>query len=262
MWGLGNFSIWFVIWNGTKDLKIVIFKVTSCLLAFTLVTGCGASLRSPKDLEKSQPDALVQLGNELNQSAIVEEEKSQEATPTQLPIYKALTTEIPEGFCLSLAEKSAQLMTEIERGLGSNSISEGETFKHLILSSEKLVSWVSSRVPFVVANEIIELVSFYQDLARKLTSIDFENATIIRMQALLFSSLLSEDAVGVDSFLNASNQLGKYVHDSCGPGYPLLTTLSVLVSSTDGNELEKSQGVIKSFLNIWPEVEVENTDKN
>ena len=153
-------------------------------------------------------------------------------------------------------------MTEIERGLGSNSISEGETFKHLILSSEKLVSWVSSRVPFVVANEIIELVSFYQDLARKLTSIDFENATIIRTQALLFSSLLSEDAVGVDSFLNASNQLGKYVHDSCGPGYPLLTTLGVLVSSTDGNELEKSQGVIKSFLNIWPEVEVENTDKN
>ena len=82
------------------------------------------------------------------------------------------------------------------------------------------------------------------------------------MQALLFSSLLSEDAVGVYSFLNASNQLGKYVHDSCGPGYPLLTTLGVLVSSTDGNELEKSQGVIKSFLNIWPEVEVENTDKN
>ena len=36
--------------------------------------------------------------NELNQSAIVEEEKPQEATPTQLPIYKALTTEIPEGF--------------------------------------------------------------------------------------------------------------------------------------------------------------------
>ena len=65
-------------------------------------------------------------------------------------------------------------MIQIEKELAAMDRSEAKVLQQLILRSEELVSWVSARVPFVVASEIFDLVSFYQDLARKLTSIDFE----------------------------------------------------------------------------------------
>mgnify|MGYP001601813825 FL=1 len=89
-----------------------------------------------------------------------------------------------------------------------------------------------------------------------------QNVTTVRIYGLISSSLFSRDSVSLDSFLNASNQLGMYVEDSCGPGYPLLTTFTGLVSNQQVEDLGESENVINDFLDIWPKEEVENIDTN
>ena len=153
-------------------------------------------------------------------------------------------------------------MIEIEKELAAIDTSEAQLLQQLILRSEELVSWVSARVPFVVASKIFELVSFYEELAEALNSVTPTNVTTVRIQGLISSSLLSRDSVSLDSFLNASNQLGRYVEDSCGPGYPLLTTFTGLVSNQQLEDFGESENVINDFLDIWPKEEVENTDTN
>ncbi|HJO40265.1 MAG: hypothetical protein QF837_01270 [Acidimicrobiales bacterium] len=237
-------------------------KLTSCVLIFTLLTGCGASLRSPDKAKNDPVDISLKLENEENQTLSANAEKSPDKKVIPLPAYEPLTTEIPEGFCLALAKKSAQLMIEIEKELAAMDTSEAQLLHQLILRSEELVSWVSARVPFVVASKIFELVSFYEELAEALNSVTPTNVTTVRIQGLISASLLSRDSVSLDSFLNASNQLGRYVEDSCGPGYPLLTTFTGLVSNQQLDDFGNSEDVINDFLDIWPKEEVENIDTN
>ena len=227
-----------------------------------LLTGCGASLRSPDKAQNEPLDISFKLENEENQTLSANAEKSPDKKLIPLPTYEPLTTEIPEGFCLALAKKSAQLMIEIEKELAARDTSEAQLLQQLILRSEELVSWVSARVPFLVASEIFELVSFYEELVEALNSVTHQNFTTVRIQGLISSSLLSRDSVSLDSFLNASNQLGGYVEDSCGPGYPLLTTFTGLVSNQQVEDLGESENVIKDFLDIWPKEEVETIDTN
>ena len=227
-----------------------------------LLTGCGASLRSPDKAQNEPLDISFKLENEENQTLSANAEKSPDKKLIPLPTYEPLTTEIPEGFCLALAKKSAQLMIEIEKELAAIDTSEAQLLQQLILRSEELVSWVSARVPFLVASEIFELVSFYEELVEALNSVTHQNVTTVRIQGLISSSLLSRDSVSLDSFLNASNQLGGYVEDSCGPGYPLLTTFTGLVSNQQVEDLGESENVIKDFLDIWPKEEVETIDTN
>jgi len=227
-----------------------------------LFTGCGASLRSPDKAQNEPLDISFKLENEENQTLSANAEKSPDKKLIPLPTYEPLTTEIPEGFCLALAKKSAQLMIEIEKELAAMDTSEAQLLQQLILRSEELVSWVSARVPFLVASEIFELVSFYEELVEALNSVTHQNVTTVRIQGLISSSLLSRDSVSLDSFLNASNQLGGYVEDSCGPGYPLLTTFTGLVSNQQVEDLGESENVIKDFLDIWPKEEVETIDTN
>ena len=99
-----------------------------------------------------------------------------------------------------------------------------------------------------------------EDLAEALNSVKPQNATTVRIQGLISSSLLSRDSVSLDSFLNASNQLGRYVEDSCGPGYPLLTTFTDLLSNQQAEDLEQSEIVINDFLDIWPKEETDDID--
>ena len=235
-------------------------KLISGVLILTLLTGCGASLRSSDTAQNKPLDTLLKVENEENQKLSSNVENSPDARLIPLPTYEPLTTEIPEGFCLALAKKSAQLMIEIEKELVAMDRSEAETLQQLILRSEELVSWVSARVPFVVASEIFDLVSFYEDLAEALNSVKPQNATTVRIQGLISSSLLSRDSVSLDSFLNASNQLGRYVEDSCGPGYPLLTTFTDLLSNQQAEDLEQSESVINDFLDIWPKEETDDID--
>lgn len=230
-------------------------KFISWIFIFSLLTGCGASLRSSEKVQNEPLEALTKPDNKENQILPANEENSSTQSFTPLPNYEPLTTEIPEGFCLALAEKSAQLMIEIEKELFSADTSEAKILQELILTSEELVRWLSARVPFVVANEIFELVSFYKELAEVLNSVTSENITTVRIQGLISSSLLSRDSVNLDSFLNASNQLGRYVEDSCGPGYPLLSTFADLASSKEAENLENSENVINDFLDIWPKNE-------
>ncbi len=227
-----------------------------------LLTGCGASLRSPDKAQNEPLDISFKFENEENQTLSANAEKSPDKKLIPLPTYEPLTTEIPEGFCLALAKKSAQLMIEIEKELAAIDTSEAQLLQQLILRSEELVSWVSARVPFLVASEIFELVSFYEELVEALNSVTHQNVTTVRIQGLISSSLLSRDSVSLDSFLNASNQLGGYVEDSCGPGYPLLTTFTGLVSNQQVEDLGESENVIKDFLDIWPKEEVETIDTN
>ena len=241
--------------NNSK--KLIIF-----VLIITLLTGCGASLRNADKSQNEPFDTLVKSENEENKTLLTNEENSSDLKLTPLPTYEPLTTEIPEGFCIALAKKSAQLMIEIEKELAAMDRSEAEILHQLILRSEELVSWVSTRVPFVVANEIFELVSFYKELAEALNSVTSENITTVRIQGLISSSLLSRDSVSLDSFLNASNQLGRYVEDSCGPGYPLLSTFADLASSKEAENLENSESVINDFLDVWPKNEEKNIDTN
>jgi hypothetical protein len=241
----------------TKSIFLI-----SWFLIFTLLTGCGASLRTYDKVQNDPLDTLIKLDNKENITPLANVENLPSAGLTPLPVYEPLTTEIPEGFCLALAEKSAQLMIEIEKELLYADGSEGKILQQLILRSEELVSWISARVPFVVANEIFDLVSYYEELAETLKSVKSQNATTVRIQVLISSSLLSRDSVSLDSFLNASNQLGKYVEDSCGFGYPLLTTFTNLVPNRQTENLVLSQNVINDFLDIWPKEEIESIDKN
>ena len=153
-------------------------------------------------------------------------------------------------------------MIDIEKELSSADVNEAKILQELILTSEELISWVSTRVPFVVANEIFELVSFYEELAEKLKPVESQNSTEVRIQVLISSSLLSLDSVSLESFLNASNQLGLYVDDSCGPGYPLLNTFTGLVSNQKVTNSEKSENIINDFLDIWSTEETENIVTN
>ena len=237
-------------------------KLITFFLTITLLTGCGASLRNADKSQNEPFDTLVKSENEENKTLLTNEENSSDLKLTPLPTYEPLTTEIPEGFCIALAKKSAQLMIGIEKELATMDRSEAEILHQLILRSEELVSWVSTRVPFVVANEIFELVSFYKELAEVLNSVTSENITTVRIQGLISSSLLSRDSVSLDSFLNASNQLGRYVEDSCGPGYPLLSTFADLASSKEAENLENSESVINDFLDVWPKNEEKNIDTN
>ena len=237
-------------------------KLISYILVVALLTGCGATLRSSEKVQNEPLDTLIKLENKENQILSTTEENSSYTSFAPLLTYEPLTTEIPEGFCLALAKKSAQLMIEIEKELFSANRSEVKILQQLILRSEELISWVSARVPFVIANEIFELVSFYEELAQILNSVDAQNATMIRIQVLISSSLLSLDSVSLGTFLSASNQLGRYVDDSCGPGYPLLATLAGLVSNQKMQNIEQSENVINSFLDIWLAEEVENIDTN
>jgi len=237
-------------------------KLITFVLIITLLTGCGASLRNSDKSQNEPLDTLVKSENEENKTLSTNEENSSDLKLAPLPTYEPLTTEIPEGFCIALAKKSAQLMIEIEKELVAMDRSEAEILQQLILRSEELVSWVSTRVPFVVANEIFELVSFYKELADALNLVTSKNVTTVRIQGLISSSLLSRDSVNLDSFLNASNQLGRYVEDSCGPGYPLLTTFADLTSSKQAENLGNSESVINDFLDIWSKNEEKNIDTN
>jgi len=237
-------------------------KLISRVLIITLLTGCGASLRSPDKDQNELLDTSFKLESKENPILSANAEKSPDKKLIPLPTYEPLTTEIPEGFCLALAKKSAQLMIEIEKELSAMKTSEAQLLQQLILRSEELVSWVSARVPFLVASEIFELVSFYEELAEALNSVTPQNVTTVRIYGLISSSLFSRDSVSLDSFLNASNQLGMYVEDSCGPGYPLLTTFTGLVSNQQVEDLGESENVINDFLDIWPKEEVENIDTN
>tara|TARA_B100000929_G_scaffold19088_1_gene14698 strand:+ start:2784 stop:3521 length:738 start_codon:yes stop_codon:yes gene_type:complete len=243
-------------------LSINLKKLILWVLMLILLTGCGASLRSPDKAQNEPLDISFKFENEENQTLSANAEKSPDKKLIPLPTYEPLTTEIPEGFCLALAKKSAQLMIEIEKELAAIDTSEAQLLQQLILRSEELVSWVSARVPFLVASEIFELVSFYEELVEALNSVTHQNVTTVRIQGLISSSLLSRDSVSLDSFLNASNQLGGYVEDSCGPGYPLLTTFTGLVSNQQVEDLGESENVIKDFLDIWPKEEVETIDTN
>jgi len=243
-------------------LSINLKKLILWVLMLILLTGCGASLRSPDKAQNEPLDISFKFENEENQTLSANAEKSPDKKLIPLPTYEPLTTEIPEGFCLALAKKSAQLMIEIEKELAAMDTSEAQLLQQLILRSEELVSWVSARVPFLVASEIFELVSFYEELVEALNSVAHQNVTTVRIQGLISSSLLSRDSVSLDSFLNASNQLGGYVEDSCGPGYPLLTTFTGLVSNQQLEDFGESENVINDFLDIWPKEEVENTDTN
>jgi len=235
-------------------------KLISWVLIITLLTGCGASLRSSDKAQNKPLDTLLKIESEENQTLSADAENSPDTRLIPLATYEPLTTEIPEGFCLALAKKSAQLMIEIEKELVAMDRSEAKILQQLILRSEELVIWVSARVPFVVAREIFDLVSFYEELAEALNSVKPQNATKVRIQGLISSSLLSRDSVSLDSFLNASNQLGRYVEDSCGPGYPLLTTFTGLVSNQQTEDLGQSESVINDFLDIWPTEETENIE--
>jgi len=238
-----------------KSKKLILW-----VLILIFLTGCGASLRS-SDTDQNEPlDTLPKIENEENQKLSSNAENSPDTRLIPLPTYEPLTTEIPEGFCLALAKKSAQLMIKIEKELVVIDRTEAKILQQLILRSEELVSWVSARVPFVVASEIFDLVSFYEELAEALNSVKPQNATKVRIQGLISSSLLSRDSVSLDSFLNASNQLGRYVEDSCGPGYPLLTTFTGLVSNQQVENSGQSESIINDFLDIWPKEETENID--
>ena len=89
-------------------------QLISYILVVALLTGCGATLRSSEKVQNEPLDTLIKLENKENQILSTTEENSSYTSFAPLLTYEPLTTEIPEGFCLALAKKSAQLMIEIE----------------------------------------------------------------------------------------------------------------------------------------------------
>lgn len=134
----------------------------------------------------------------------------------------------PPRFCEELAVRSGEMMSEIEQVLSAGDDSDGSTIYAILSASRDLLIWTASRVPASLGSEVGALVGIYHNIGVELDRLDPGPLTEARIQGALFTSVFgSSSSDGVDLQL-AATRLSAFVNQSCGPGYPLLTSLGAL----------------------------------
>ena len=133
--------------------------------------------------------------------------------------------EAPPGFCAELAIHSGGLMSEVEKILPDGNLLDGPALHALLIASRDLLIWTAARVPVSLASEVGALVGVYHNIGAELERLDPRTVTEARIRGVLFTSVFGSSSTdGIDLEV-AAIRLAAFVNNSCGPGYPLLTSL-------------------------------------
>ena len=133
--------------------------------------------------------------------------------------------EVPPGFCAELAVHSGDLMSGVEKILPDGDPLDGPTLRALLIASRDLLIWTAARVPVSLASEVGALVGVYHNIGAELERLDPWTVTEARIRGVLFTSVFGSSSTdGIDLEV-AAIRLAAFVNQSCGPGYPLLTSL-------------------------------------
>ena len=137
----------------------------------------------------------------------------------------------PPRFCEELAVRSGEVIFEIEQFLSENRGLEGSITYVVLIASRDLLTWTASRVPASLGSDVGALVGVYHKIGIELDRLKPGPFTKARIQGAVFNSVFGPSSSdGVDLQL-AANRLSAFVNLSCGPGYPLLTSLGALFSA-------------------------------
>ena len=144
-------------------------------------------------------------------------------TTTVVPV--APLPEVPPGFCTELAVYSGDLMSGVEQILLDGDSLDGSALRSLLIASRDLLVWTAARVPVSLASEVGALVGVYHNISAELKRLDSGTVTEARIRGVLFTSVFGSSSTdGIDLEV-AAIRLAAFVNHSCGPGYPLLTSL-------------------------------------
>jgi hypothetical protein len=133
--------------------------------------------------------------------------------------------EVPSGFCAELAVHSGDLMSGVEKILPEGDLLDGPTLRALLIASRDLLIWTAARVPVSLASEVGALVGVYHNIGAELERLDPGTVTEARIRGVLFTSVFGSSSTdGIDLEV-AAVRLAAFVNHSCGPGYPLLSSL-------------------------------------
>ena len=133
--------------------------------------------------------------------------------------------EVSPGFCAELAVHSGDLMSGVEKILPGGDLLDGPTLRALLIASRDLLIWTAARVPVSLASEVGALVGVYHNIGAELERLDPGTVTEARIRGVLFTSVFGSSSTdGIDLEV-AAIRLAAFVNQSCGPGYPLLTSL-------------------------------------
>ena len=207
------------------------------VLLVTLVVsagfGCG-SHPEPAALDVSTATTTRPVPDDWNTQASTSMAVTTVAPSTSRPVPVPTTTtvvpggplpDVPPGFCAELAVHSGDLMSGVEQILPDGDSLDGPTLRALLIASRDLLIWTASRVPVSLASEVGALVGVYHNMGVELERLDPGTVTEARIRGVLFTSVFgSSSSDGIDLEV-AAIRLAAFVNNSCGPGYPLLTSL-------------------------------------
>ena len=133
--------------------------------------------------------------------------------------------EVPPGFCTELAVHSGDLMSGVEKILSDGDPLDGPTLRALLIASRDLLIWTAARVPVSLASEVGALVGVYHNIGAELERLDPGTVTEARIRGVLFTVVFGSSSTDGIDLEEAAIRLATFVNHSCGPGYPLLTSL-------------------------------------
>lgn len=147
------------------------------------------------------------------------------APTTTTVVPGAPLPEVPPGFCAELAVHSGDLMSRLEQILLEGDPLDGPTLRTLLIASRDLLIWTAARIPVSLASEVGALVGVYHNIGAELERLDPRAVTEARIRGVIFTSVFGSSSTdGIDLEM-AAVRLAAFVNQSCGPGYPLLTSL-------------------------------------
>jgi len=133
--------------------------------------------------------------------------------------------EVSPGFCAELAVHSGDLMSGVEKILPDGDLLDGPTLRALLIASRDLLIWTAARVPVSLASEVGALVGVYHNIGAELERLDPRTVTEARIRGVLFTVVFGSSSTDGIDLEEAAIRLATFVNHSCGPGYPLLTSL-------------------------------------
>ena len=149
--------------------------------------------------------------------------------------------EAPVGFCADLAAETGLLTVRIEELFADGPGHEARNLHVLLSTSGDLLDWTVRNAPLGMAVDLGILRSVYLDLGAVLDRMDPETVTLDQLRGELFTVMFESPVADGAVLDHSARRLSAFVESSCGPGYPLMDTLSDLFSADD-TVLESPRG--------------------
>jgi len=206
------------------------------LLAVVVVSAALGCSSPPKPMTVDEPITTTTLSvpdvarTPSSTTVVVTTAVSSTSRPIPVP---STTTVVPgaplpkatPGFCAELAIYSGKLISGVEKILWDSEPLDGPTLRSLLITSRDLLVWTAVRVPVSLASEVGALVGVYHNIGVELERLDSGTVTEARIRGVIFANVFgSSPTDGVDLEV-AAIRLAAFVNRSCGPGYPLLSSL-------------------------------------